>query len=478
MAGLNEYRPDEPFSGVIGTTARESTPAWPVPRPAPDGAPNVLLIVLDDLGFAQLGCYGGLGGRIETPHIDRLAEEGIRFQNFHTTALCSPTRAALLTGRNHHSVGVATIMERATGYPGYNGRIPKDAAMLPAVLKEHGYNTMAVGKWHLTPDEESTAAGPYDRWPLGQGFERFYGFLPGETSQWEPDLWEDNHLVEAPGRPEDGYHLSADLVDRCVEWISLQKAVAPGKPFFTYLAFGAVHSPHHVGPEYIERYRGAFDAGWDVVREETLERQKELGIMPPETEVPPRNPGVDAWDDLTADQRRLFARQMEVFAGFLTHTDEQIGRLVKFLDNTGLRDDTLVMLLSDNGASAEGARNGRASALGYFNGVSDTVDAMLERLDDWGSPSTHPHYASGWGHGRKYPEPPLQGLRSRRRHPRPPDRLLAWPPRRNGWYPAPVPPCRGHHAYPAGSNRIGLAGAGRGASPAAPRRHELRLHLH
>ena len=393
---LRTYPEGGEHPGPIGRTIAESEPAWPVPPPTPDGAPNVLVVLFDDLGFAQLGCFGGLTGRIRTPHLDRLAERGLRFQNFHTTALCSPSRAALLTGRNHHSVGVATIMERATGYPGYNGRIPKDTAMLPAVLRRHGYATMALGKWHLTPDEHVSPAGPFDRFPLGQGFDRYYGFLGGETSQWEPDLWEDNHRVDAPGRPEDGYHLSEDLVDHAVEWITGLKAVAPSRPFFTYLAFGATHSPHHAPAHHIEAYRGVFDDGWDAIRAETLEAQKALGIVPEGTVLPGLNPGVDAWDDLSDDQRRLFARQMEVYAAMVTHTDEQIGRLLDFLDRSGLRDDTLVMVLSDNGASAEGARQGRLDSFGYVNGVPETLEDMLAHLDDWGSPHTHPHYASGW----------------------------------------------------------------------------------
>ncbi len=393
---LRWYDPADGFSGEIGRTFAESTPAWPRLPVAPEGAPNVIVVVLDDLGFAQLGCYGGLGGRLRTPHIDELAATGLRYQNFHTTALCSPTRAALLTGRNHHSVGVALIMERATGYPGYNGRIPKDSAMIPAILRESGYNTMAIGKWHLTPDEHTTPAGPYDLWPLGQGFERFYGFLSGATSQFEPDLWEDNHLIEPPATPEDGYHLSADLVDKAREWIAAQKAVAPNKPFFLYLSFGAVHTPHHAPPEYIDRYRGAFDAGWDVVRSETLARQKELGIMPESAELPPLNPGVKAWDAVSDDQRRLFARQMEVFAAFTTHTDDQIGRLMEYLDVSGIRENTMILLLSDNGASAEGGQNGLLSQWSYINLEPESVETMLEHIDEWGSPSTHPHYASGW----------------------------------------------------------------------------------
>ncbi len=333
---LRTYPEGTSHPGPIGRVVADSEPAWPVAPAPPPGAPNVVAILFDDLGFAQLGCFGGLAGRIRTPHIDRLAGEGLRFRNFHTTALCSPSRAALLTGRNHHSVGVATIMERATGYPGYNGRIPKDAAMLPAVLLEHGYATMALGKWHVAPDEHISPAGPFDRFPLGQGFERFYGFLGGETSQWEPDLWEDNHRVQAPGRPEDGYHLSEDLVDHAIEWIGTLHAVAPSKPFFTYVAFGATHSPHHVPKSYIDEYRGAFDAGWDEIRGETLAQQIEMGLVPEHTDLPGLNPGVRAWADLSDDERRLFARQMEVYAAMVTHTDAQIGRLVDFLDRSGL----------------------------------------------------------------------------------------------------------------------------------------------
>jgi len=393
---LRTYPEGQPHPGPIARFAADSDPAWPVPPAPPEGAPNVVVVLFDDLGFAQLGCFGGLGARIKTPHIDRLASTGLRYQNFHTTALCSPSRAALLTGRNHHSVGIATITERATGFPGYNGRIPKDAAMLPAVLLEHGYATMALGKWHLTPDEHITPAGPFDRFPIAQGFERYYGFMGGETSQWEPDLWADNHRVEAPGRPEDGYHLTDDLVDHAIEWIDTLHAVAPSKPFFTYLAFGATHSPHHVPREYIEPYKGVFDEGWDVVRAHTLQTQIEMGIVPPGTTLPGLNPGVRAWDELSADERRLYARQMEVYAAMVTHTDEAIGRLVDYLERAGLRDDTIVMVLSDNGASAEGAGEGRLNSFGYINGAPDSVPEMLAHIDDWGAPHTHPHYASGW----------------------------------------------------------------------------------
>ena len=393
---LRTYPEGQAHPGPIGRSTADSEPAWPMPPSPPAGAPNVVVVLFDDLGFAQLGCFGGLGGRIKTPHIDRLAATGLRYQNFHTTALCSPSRAALLTGRNHHSVGIATITERATGFPGYNGRIPKDAAMLPAVLLEHGYATMALGKWHLTPDEHITPAGPFDRFPIAQGFERYYGFMGGETSQWEPDLWADNHRVEAPGRPEDGYHLTDDLVDHAIDWIDTLQAVAPSKPFFTYLAFGATHSPHHVPREYIEPYRGVFDGGWDEVRAQTLQSQIEMGIVPAGTTLPGLNPGVRSWAELPADERRLYSRQMEVYAAMVTHTDAAIGRLVEYLERAGLRDDTIVMVLSDNGASAEGAGEGRLNSFGYVNGAPDSVPEMLAHIDDWGAPHTHPHYASGW----------------------------------------------------------------------------------
>jgi arylsulfatase A-like enzyme len=396
MPDFTEYTDGEPFPGVIGKTRADSVPAWPMPPRAPEGTPNILMIVLDDVGFGQIGCYGGLGGRIETPNIDRLAENGLRYNNFHTTALCSPTRACLLTGRNHHRVGVGTIMEFANGFPGYNSLIPKEAAMIPAVLAERGFNTMALGKWHLCPDEFITASGPFDRWPLGQGFERFYGFLSGETSQWEPDLWHDNHKVDPPHTPEEGYHLTEDLVGKAIEWITAQKAVTPSKPFFMYFCTGAMHSPHHAPREWIEKYRGRFDDGWCNARGQTLERQKELGIVPQNTDLPPRNPGVLSWKDLSDDQRRLFARQMEVYAAFLSHTDHHIGRLVDSLEQSELLDNTLIVLLSDNGASGEGGANGLGSEMSYFNLSPESIEDMLPKMDRWGDPSTHPHYASGW----------------------------------------------------------------------------------
>ncbi|HEX6122760.1 MAG TPA: arylsulfatase, partial [Ktedonobacterales bacterium] len=356
----------------------------------------MLLIIIEDTGFAHFGCYGGLGDRIKTPHLDQLARDGLRYNNFHATPLCSPSRACFLSGRNHHSVGIGTCTELATGYPGYDGRMPHEAALLPEVLVEHGYNTMCVGKWHLTPDEQISAAGPYDRWPLGRGFERYYGFLPGETDQWQPSLWLGNERVEAPRTPAQGYHLSEDLVDHSIAWIGEQNAVTPNKPFFHYLAFGAMHAPHQAPQAYIDAYRGRFDAGWDVIREETLAKQKELGIAPPATELPPRNPGVRAWESLSDTEKRVFCRQMETYAGFLTHTDAQVGRLIAFLRSSGLLDTTLIILAVDHGASGEGGPTGLSNEMSFFNLVPETVDDMHKVLDRWGQPGTHPLYCTGW----------------------------------------------------------------------------------
>ncbi len=403
---VNTHRDGDAFPGVVGTTRPESTPSWPVPQPPPDQAPNIMFIVLDDLGYAQLGCYGGLGDRVRTPHLDALAAGGLRYRNFHTTALCSPTRAALLTGRNHHSVGVGLIMERATGFPGYNARIPADSAMLPKVLGANGYATYCVGKWHLTPDEHNGPTGPFDRWPLGQGFHRFYGFLPGETDQWHPDLWEDNHRIDPPTSNADGsnYHLSADMADKTITWLNEHDAIDPDRPFFLHFATGAPHSPHHAPQELIDSYAGMFDTGWDTIREETFARQVELGVVPAGTDLPPRNAGVVAWDRLSDDERRVYTKQMEVYAAFVEHTDAQIGRVLDHLRTSGQFDNTLIFFLSDNGASAEGGRHGLRSEITYFNGQTETIDDMIDALDDWGGPTTYPHYANGWAYAGSTPQ--------------------------------------------------------------------------
>ena len=390
------------FGGVIGRTVKESTPSWPARPQPPEGAPNVVFVVLDDTGFAQLGCYGS---DIETPNMDRLAANGLRYINFHTTALCSPTRACLLTGRNHHSVGVGRITELAAGYPGYFGQISRRAATLAEVLKSNGYNTMAVGKWHLLPNTQTSAAGPFDDWPLGRGFDRYYGFLGGETDQWNPDLVSGNERVLPPDRPD--YHLTEDLVDKAIANVRDQKSMAPDRPFFLYLAFGATHAPHHAPKEFIEKYRGRFDDGWDAARDRILARQKQLGIVPPETVLAPRNDGVKPWEDLTANEKRLFARMQEVFAGFLEHTDAHIGRLLDFLEGIGQMENTLIVLISDNGASQEGGPIGQPEAV-YFNtlagfNVEHTVEDMLAHIDELGGPLHHNHYPTGWAQAGNTP---------------------------------------------------------------------------
>jgi|tagenome__1003787_1003787.scaffolds.fasta_scaffold20985951_5 arylsulfatase A-like enzyme len=390
---LNEYPAGAAFPGVIGRTTDESSPAWPRPaRPVP-GSPNVLVVVLDDTGFGQLGCYGS---PIATPNLDALAADGLRYSNMHTTALCSPSRSCIVTGRNHHSNGMAAITELASGYPGYNGVIPFENGMLSEMLLGHGYNTYMVGKWHLTPSNHETAAGPYDRWPLARGFERFYGFLGGDTSQWYPDLVHDNHQVEPPATPEEGYHLSEDLVDRSMKFIADAKQIDPAKPFYLHLCFGAMHAPHHVAKEWADRYAGQFDDGWDAYREKVFTAQKELGIVPADTELSRHDPDVPDWDSLPEPSRRLFSRFMEVFAGFLTHTDAQLGRLLDFLRARGDLDNTLVMVISDNGASAEGGPTGTTNEAQFFNNAQEPLEDSLARIDEIGGPTTFNHYPWGW----------------------------------------------------------------------------------
>ena len=388
-----EYPTGAPFSGVIGRTAEESTPAWPAAPRAEENAPNVLIVVLDDTGFGQLGCYGS---PIATPNFDALAAEGLRFNNMHTTALCSPSRSCILTGRNHHSNGMAAITELATGFPGYNGVMPFENGMLSEVLLEHGYCTLMVGKWHLTPSNQETAAGPYTRWPLGRGFERFYGFLGGDTSQWYPDLVYDNHQVEPPRTPEEGYHLTEDLVDKSIEFIADTKQVDPAKPFYLHLCFGATHAPHHAPKEWIAKYAGAFDDGWDAYREKVFARQKDLGILPADAELSRHDPDVPDWDSLSPDGRRLSSRMMEVFAGFLSHTDHHLGRLLDFLREQGELDNTIVMVISDNGASSEGGPTGTTNEAQFFNNAQEPMEESLKVIDEIGGPNHFNHYPWGW----------------------------------------------------------------------------------
>jgi arylsulfatase A-like enzyme len=390
---LKEYKPGSAFTGVIGRTFDVSSPAWPEPLRAKDGAPNVLFIVQDDTGFGQMGCYGS---PIKTPNIDALAANGLRFNNMHTTALCSPTRSCVMTGRNHHSNAMSCITEGSTGYPGGNGNIPFENGMLSEMLLQHGYNTFALGKWHLTPADQASAAGPYSRWPLGRGFERYFGFLGGDTSQYYPELVYDNHSVEPEKTPDEGYHLTPDLVDKAISFIADSKQVAPNKPFFMYFCPGAAHAPHHVPKEWADKYKGQFDDGWDAYREKTFARQKELGLIPKDAELSRHDPDVQDWNSLTADEKKLYARMMEVFAGFLSHTDYHYGRLFEFLKTIGEWENTVIMFISDNGASAEGGPHGSVNENKFFNNVPDSLQENLQKIDALGGPTTFNHYPWGW----------------------------------------------------------------------------------
>ena len=385
--------PEPGFGGEIARTARDSRPERPhVVRAAP-GAPNVLLILLDDVGFAQFGTFGGA---IPTPALDRLAADGLRYNRYHTTAICSPTRAAMLTGRNHHVSGNGSVTEYATGFPGYNGVWPKSVACIAEVLRLNGYATAALGKWHNTPNWESGPSGPFDRWPTGQGFEYFYGFLGGATSQWEPTLYENTRPVVRMA-PRHEYHLTTELADRAISWVRTTRSVAPDKPFFMWFAAGATHAPHHVPRNWIDRFRGMFDSGWDVYRQQAFERQKQLGVVPQDAQLTPRPNELPAWDSLSADAQRLHARMMEVFAGFTAHTDYEIGRVIDLLRESGEFDNTLIMYsVGDNGASGEGGLQGIVNGMSYFNDLPETFEMMLKNIDGLGGPSLFNNIPVGW----------------------------------------------------------------------------------
>ncbi len=404
----------EPFRGVVNLDIRDSTPDWaPFGQPvAAPGTPNVVYVVLDDVGFGALSCYGGL---IDTPNIDRIAAAGLRYTQWHTTALCSPSRSCMLTGRNHTTNGMACITEAATGFPNGNGHVPPECATLPEVLVERGISTAMVGKWHLCAQDEMNLAASKRNWPTGRGFEQFYGFLGAETNQWYPDLVHDNHPVEPPRTPAEGYHLSVDLTDKAIQFIDDVKTIAPDRPVFLYYALGAAHAPHHVPREWADRYKGRFDMGYEAAREQILARQRELGIVPADTELPPINPigtpdtrsGPDGqpfpmldytkpWAGLSDDERRLFARMAEVYAGFLSHADDQIGRLLDHLESIGQLDNTLIFVVSDNGGSGEGGPNGSVNENKFFNGIPDDLAANLAMIDELGGPRTYNHYPTGW----------------------------------------------------------------------------------
>ena len=385
--------PQAPFKGKIGITYKESQPDFPQPIKAPAKAPNVLLVLLDDVGFGQTSTFGGL---IETPNLDRLAARGLRYSQFHTTALCSPTRAALLTGRNHHSVSTGVITELASGFPGYTAILPRSAATIAEVLRDNGYNTAAFGKWHNTPDYETSAVGPFDRWPTSLGFDYFYGFLGGDTNQWSPNLVENTQHIQKPLDDPD-YHLTPDLADHAIKWIRTQQSIAPDKPFFTYLATGATHAPHHAPKEWIEKYKGKFDQGWDKLRADIFERQLKLGIIPADTKLTPRPAEIPAWDSLTPTEQKVYAHQFEVFAGFLSHTDAEVGRVIDAIAQLGELDNTLVFFIAgDNGASAEGGLTGSVNEFKVFNGVEESPQEILAALDDLGSPKTFNHFHAAW----------------------------------------------------------------------------------
>jgi arylsulfatase len=373
------------------------------PLRPPAGAPNVLVVLIDDCGF---GATSAFGGPVETPTAEHLAADGLKFNRFHTTALCSPTRAALLTGRNHHAVGFGGITEMATSAPGYNSMIPNSAAPLARTLNLNGYATAQFGKCHEVPVWETSPMGPFHQWPTGQGFEHFYGFIGGETNQYAPAIYRDTVPIEPERTAEEGYHFTEDMADHAIQWVRQQKALMADKPFFAYFAPGATHAPHHVPTEWSDKYKGRFDQGWDAIREETFARQKELGVIPDDAELTARPEQIPAWDDMDDDLKPVLARQMEVYAGFLEHTDHQVGRVIDALADLEILDDTLIYyIIGDNGASAEGLINGTFNELLSLNGVTDveTTEFMVSRINDFGTPAAFNHYAVGWAHAMDTP---------------------------------------------------------------------------
>ena len=386
--------------GHVGTTYADSEPWWPEPARPPAGSPDIILVVLDDVGFGTLGCYGS---EIATPAIDGLAADGLAYTNFHVTPLCSPTRACLMTGRNHHSVGMSLLSNADSGFPSKRGTITPNAATVAEVLKDAGYSTAAYGKWHLAPLDQTSSVGPFDQWPLARGFERYYGFLEGISDHYYPELVQDNQRVDPPKTPEEGYHLTEDLIDHAIGFVSDQKSHAPDKPYFMYLALGTAHTPHQAPRPYLERQRGRYDAGWDAIRAARHREQLRTGVVPPGTELAPLNDHVRPWDDLSDDDHRAMARMQEAFAAMVEHTDDQLRRLFDHLERLGVRENTLIVLMSDNGASQEGGRDGTVNTIVYENG--DTIGAAenLAGLDDIGGPRNHSNYPWGWAQAANTP---------------------------------------------------------------------------
>ena len=391
---LSIPRPDPEFKGKIGETLADSTPSYPPALKAPQGAPNVLVILLDDVGFGHTTTFGG---PVPTPTLDRLAKNGLMYNTFHTTALCSPTRAALLTGRNHHSVGTGVIIELGTGFPGYTGVIPQSAAMVPEILRANGYATAMFGKAHNTPEMEISPAGPFNHWPTGQGFDYFYGFNQGETSQWYPVLYRNTTSVPQPSLPEQGYHFIPDMTDETIAWIGNTRAADKSKPWFVYYSSPAAHAPHHAPREWRERFRGKFDYGWDKQRETTFARQKVLGVIPADTKLTPRPKEIPAWDDQSADAKRVYTRLMENYAAYLAYADDQIGRIIDAIQKAGELDNTLIFyIVGDNGPSAEGGLEGTFSEVASLVGYNPGLSAIVNRIDQIGDPESEPHVPVGW----------------------------------------------------------------------------------
>jgi len=377
----------------IGPYIKDSTPFWPAQPRAPKGAPNLLVVLFDDVGFSDFGCYGS---PIATPTIDRIAARGLRYSGFHTTAMCSTTRAALLTGRNHHSVGVGCLANFDSGYPGYRGKIAREAGTIADMLRPHGYRNYMLGKWHVTPLTESGPTGPFDGWPLGRGFDRYYGFMDAETDQYAPELMRDNSSIPPPGTWATGYHLTEDLVDQSIRFVAGHIAARPDQPWLTWLALGACHAPHQAPRDLIMHYDALFGEGWDVERERRFGRQKQLGLVPPDTKLPPRNDGVKPWTEHSADERRIFTRLQAAYAAMLDHADRHLARLIAFLEAAEILDDTLIIVMSDNGASQEGGPLGFINAMGPYNLKPEPIAEKLRRIDDIGGPDTHSNFPHGW----------------------------------------------------------------------------------
>ena len=387
-------RPDPEFRGKIGQSYRDSTPSYPRSVKAPDGSPNVLLILLDDVGFGMCSTFGG---PVPTPHMDKLANNGLKYNRFHTTALCSPSRAALLTGRNHHSCGTGVIIEMGTGYPGYTGIIPKSTALVSEVLRDNGYATGMFGKWHNTPEPAISPAGPFDRWPTGLGFDYFYGFNQGETNQYYPTIYRNTTWVPQPKSPEQGYHFTADMTDEAIAWTRNVRAADPGKPWFNYFSTSGIHAPHHAPKEWRDKYAGKFDHGWDKQRELTHAKQLEMGVIPKGTKLTPRAKEITAWDTQPADAKKVYTRLMENYAAYMAYTDHEVGRLLESLRASGELDNTLVMyVVGDNGASAEGGLEGTFSEIASLLGIQLGLESTLKRIDEIGGPASEPHVPSGW----------------------------------------------------------------------------------